>query len=81
MNKPKHSARTLSKEHRRICRKKTETEKYMNKLDAWAKGQKVYFTVQNPNKNETNKPFIKVEGIQYLGHYKQPNVLVPGKRT
>lgn len=74
-------ARTLSKNNRRICRKKTETEKYLNRLDAWSKGKKVWFTVPNPNKNETNKPFIKVDGVQYLGHYKQPNVLVAGKRS
>ena len=30
-----------------------------NKLDALAKGKDVTFTIANPNKGETNKPFIK----------------------
>lgn len=77
----KHSAPTLSKENRRICRKKTETERYLNKLDAWAKGKKVWFTVPNPNKHEKNKPFIKVDGVQYLGYYNPPIHLVKGKTS
>ena len=40
--------------------KQTESQKLMNKLEAKARGQKVYITVANPNKSETNKLFVKV---------------------
>lgn len=31
-----------------------------NKVDAWLKGKNVMLTIENPNKNETNKKFIRV---------------------
>lgn len=34
--------------------------KLINKVNALAKGKDAVYTVPNPNKNETNKPFIKV---------------------
>jgi hypothetical protein len=67
---------TQSKAIRRMNRAgKTFAETYMNKLDAWSKGKKVFFTIENPNKNETNKKMIRVPAIQYIGHYRQPNNL------
>jgi hypothetical protein len=30
------------------------------KFDAWLKGKNVMLTIENPNKNETNKRFIRV---------------------
>lgn len=44
-------------------RDKSEVEKLMNKVDVWARGKRVMVTIPNPNKNETNKRFIRVEGI------------------
>ena len=41
---------------------KTETDKIMDKLKVWSRGKKVMVTIPNPNKNETNKRFIRVEG-------------------
>jgi hypothetical protein len=38
-----------------------------NQLDAWIKGKNVVLTVQNPNKNETAKRFIKVRAVDYWG--------------
>lgn len=40
----------------------------LNKMDALMKGKDVYFTVENPNKAETNKKFIRVkrDGRQWL---------------
>lgn len=39
----------------------TPLEKMLNKQRALDKGKPVVFTVANPNKEETNKPFIKVK--------------------
>ena len=38
----------------------TPMQTMLNKQDAWMKGKKVFLTIENPNKNETNKPFIRV---------------------
>ena len=42
--------------------------KINRKMDALHKGKDVVFTMPNPNKAETNKPFIrvKVDGKRYL---------------
>lgn len=37
-------------------------QKMLYKLDAWSKGKRTMMTVPNPNKNQTNKPFIRIEG-------------------
>jgi len=39
---------------------KTEAEKMIDKQHAWLKGHNPWVTIANPNKNETNKSFIKV---------------------
>lgn len=46
----------------------TEADKMLRKLTALNKGQDVVITLENPNKNETNRPFIrhKVNGKAYL---------------
>ena len=36
------------------------TAQILNKLNAWLKGKNVMLTIENPNKNETNKRFIRV---------------------
>lgn len=43
-------------------------QRLLNQMDALAKGKDVVFTIPNPNKNETNKPFIKqrVSGREWL---------------
>ena len=38
-------------------------QKILNKMAALNKGKDVYFTIANPNKAETNKPFIKIKMI------------------
>lgn len=56
-------ARTVSRKTRNSMRKdRTVAEKYLNKLKAWAKGKRTMVTIPNPNPNETNKRFIRVEG-------------------
>ena len=36
------------------------TAQMNNKLAAWKRGKNVMLTIENPNKNETNKRFIRV---------------------
>ena len=36
------------------------SDRIRNQLNAFLKGKLVMLTVENPNKNETNKPFIRV---------------------
>jgi hypothetical protein len=46
----------------------TTADRMLYKMDALIKGRDVYFTVANPNKNETNKRFIrqKVDGKLFV---------------
>ena len=41
---------------------RTYTDRMLAQLKQWARGRRTMVTVPNPNKNETNKPFIRVEG-------------------
>ena len=45
-----------------VSRNVPEIDKVLNKLKHWARGKRTMVTIANPNKNEKNKPFIKVEG-------------------
>jgi ribosomal protein L44E len=50
----------------------TPAEKMNRKMEALRKGKDVVFTIANPNKTQTNKPFIRVKqsGKSFLkGHY------------
>lgn len=46
-------------------------QKLVFKIAAWQKGQPVKLTVPNPNKSETNKPFIRVRADDYWGTFAQ----------
>ena len=39
----------------------------LNQLDAWKRGKNVIFTITNPNPNETNKRFIRVNARDIKG--------------
>ena len=59
----KGGPRSVDKDTLRSMRSdKTETTKILDKLSVWSRGKKVMVTIPNPNKNETNKRFIRVEG-------------------
>ena len=45
-----------------IRKDRTYGDRLSNQLKAWAKGKRTMVTIENPNKNETNKRFIRVEG-------------------
>jgi len=42
-----------------------------NKRNAWLKGKNVVLTIENPNKNETNKRFIRVNAKDVWGSPKK----------
>ena len=43
----------------------------MNQKKAWIAGKRVVLTIENPNKAETNKRFIKVDGFTHWGNPKE----------
>lgn len=42
-------------------------ERLMNQINAWKQGRNVVFTIPNPNPNETNKRFIRVNARDIKG--------------
>ena len=78
MGKKKQRTKQVSKGERRNVAKKTTNaarrdyiasdgmERLINQLDAYKKNKNVVVTIPNPNKKETNKPFIKVIGNDYF---------------
>lgn len=44
-----------------VRRDRPYIETLTHKVNAWAKGKKVWVTIPNPNPNETNKRFIRVD--------------------
>lgn len=73
MGKKTHSSGNVSKGERRSSMKTGSVhvhpaDKMIRKLDALAKGKDVTFTIENPNKTQTNRRYIKykVRGKDYL---------------
>ena len=67
---------SVSKETLKAVRaERSELDKILNKLKVWSTGKKVMVTIPNPNKNETNKRFIRVEGTHSaaFGPWKRPD--------
>jgi len=53
--------KNVSNSTRRLMRaERSDAEKLLNKQKAWVKGQNPWLTIENPNKNETNRRFIRV---------------------
>jgi len=46
---------------------RTFSERRAAQMDAWKKGKRVMLTVANPNTNQTNKRFIRVEACDVWG--------------
>jgi len=72
MGKKKTSSGNTSKGERRSSMKTSglyvsNADKMLRKLDALKKGKDIVITIGNPNKAQTNKPFIKykVSGRAY----------------
>ena len=51
--------KNVSRRWLQLTRKDNDDRTY-NQWDAFVKGKNVVLTIKNPNKNETNKPFIRV---------------------
>lgn len=64
-NTPSVSRKTLNG-----MRKERNSNSLINKIDAWAKGKNTWFTIENPNKNETNRKFIRIRGSEYMGDWR-----------
>lgn len=54
-----------------IRRERPFSDRINAQLDAWSVGRRTMITVPNPNPNETNKRFIKMEGNQVFGPWKR----------
>ena len=65
---------TVSKSIRKAMRRDymSSGDRFMSQMKALAQGKDVVFTVENPNKEKTNKRFIrkKVSGKKYLNSRK-----------
>lgn len=71
MGKKKHSTGHVSKGERRSSmstKNRDPGQRLINQMDALKKGKDVWFTIDNPNKNETGKRRIrvKVSGREWL---------------
>ena len=52
---------TVTRRWKKVMRKDVmENDRLYNQWDAFQKGKNVVLTIKNPNKTETNKPFIRV---------------------
>ena len=47
------------------------SQKQLDILNEWKKGKNPWITIENPNKNETNKRFIKIRLSDMKGTYKE----------
>jgi len=51
-----------------------------NQVDAWQKGKRVMLTIANPNKKETNKPYIRVNAFEIWKSPRAANDMFSRKR-
>ncbi len=51
-----------------------------NQVSAWRKGLHVMLTIANPDKKETNKPYIRVNALNVWGPPRQMSDLYSRKR-
>lgn len=59
VSKGQHS--NVSKSTLRLMRaSKSDAEKFLDKQKAWLKGSNPWLTIENPNKEQTNKKYIRV---------------------
>ena len=61
-------ARKTKNAMRRDYLENCQLERLNNQMSAWKKMKNVMLTVPNPNKNETNKRFIRVSAREFWGN-------------
>ena len=67
VSKGEHS--NVSKHTRKLMRRQTtELETTLNKQKAFRRGKNVMLSIPNPNKGESNKPFIRVNAKEVWGN-------------
>lgn len=54
-----------------LKRERSGLDNAINKMDAFLAGKKVYFTIPNPNPNETAKKLIRVLGSTLYGDFRK----------
>ena len=59
---------------------KTTMNRLNNQVSAWRRGKRVMLTIHNPNKKETNKPFIRVNALDVCGHPREMSDMYNRKR-
>ena len=63
---------SVNKKIRNAIRKeRTQLQRARNQTDAWLKGKNVVLTIENPNKKETNKRFIRVNANDFWGSHRK----------
>ena len=78
MAKKTRSTQTSKGERRNVskfnCTPKSDNDNVLDRQVrqrmAWKKGRNVVLTIENPNKTETNKRFIKVNAKDLWGEYR-----------
>ena len=67
ISKGEHS--NVSKHTRKLMRRETtELQTTLNKQKAFRRGKNVMLNIPNPNKGESNKPFIRVNAKEVWGN-------------
>ena len=67
ISKGEHS--NVSKHTRKLMRRQTtELQTALNKQKAFRRGKNVMLSIPNPNKGESNKPFIRVNAREVWGN-------------
>ena len=68
----KGSHKVVSQKTKNLVRKsKPAGQRLVDQVMSWSKGRRTMITVENPNPNETNKRFIKLEGNVVFGPWKK----------
>lgn len=52
---------------------------FLNKMKAFRQGKKVYITIDNPDKTQTNRRRIRVPMSQIFGDFREYNKKVSGR--
>lgn len=54
-----------------IAKDRSDSERFMNKFNAYLNGKNPWFTIANPNKAQKDKPFIRVRAEDLYGKLKE----------
>lgn len=65
---------------RQAMRAASDVKSPLNKLKAYLDGKDPWITIENPNKAETNRRFIKVKASQHYGPLKERKEYVMGAK-